>query len=245
MNRYGLIAGVGFCLGIGFAFGWSLGQEHSDRGLAKPLNVSYEKPAYNLDCEHAPQSDWFTIRDFFYEPNKTLYDIDWEYCNGDPPSQRVRIADANDQNVFFNYENDEVLRVEKLRLLDMDVPQLLVLTESAGTGDDIDWQIISESNGALKEWKRPDYDGPAEKLLRSDEDFCCKDWNFHLEGNEVVLARGVYRKGDANCCPSRGGVLVRLRPAAGAFRLVSAVRISKPEYVRWTWIYCSKCQLLY
>ncbi|HXE06108.1 MAG TPA: hypothetical protein VN579_08990 [Bryobacteraceae bacterium] len=245
MNRFVLKAGVGFCVGVGFAFGWLHEREHSDHLSAKPLNISRENPASDIDCEHAPQSDWFTVRGIFYEPNKTLYNADWEYCNGDLPGERVRIMDANDQHVFFQFENDEVLRLEKLRLLDNDAPQLLVLTESTGTGDDIDWHVISESKGALEEWKKPDYDGPAQKLLGSDEDFCCKDWNFHLEGNDVVLARGIYRKGDGNCCPSRGGVLVRLQPTNGAFKLVSAARISKPEYDRWSWTLCSKCNLYY
>ena len=130
-----------------------------------------------------------------------------------------------------------------LDLLGNHVPQVLVLTMAGGTGDDIDWHVISESNGTLKEWEPPDYDGPTEKLLRSDEDFCCKDWNFHMQGNEIVLARGIYKKGDGNCCPSRGGVVVHLRPADNAFKLVSAARISKPEYDRWPGTFCLNCKL--
>ncbi len=131
-----------------------------------------------------------------------------------------------------------------LDLVDNHVAQLLVLTMSAGTGDDIDWHVIGESNGALKEWKPPDYDGPAKNLLNADEDFCCKDWNFHLQGNEIVLARGIYQKGEGNCCPSRGGVLVRLQPADDGFKLVSVVRIDKPEYEVWRDSYfCLSCKL--
>jgi hypothetical protein len=211
---------------------------------AKAAIISAERPTRSLNCEHAPQRNWRTVRTFDYEPMKTLYIVNWEICTGSPTEERVRITDADFKKVFFQFEDDEVVRVEKLDLLDNLSPQLFVLTMSAGTGDDIGWHIISESHGLLEEWKPPDYDGAAEKLLHSDEDFCCKDWNIHLQGNQVVLARGIYQKGEGNCCPSRGGVLVRLQPVDNGFKLVSVVRIGRPEYYRWRDTYfCLSCKL--
>ncbi len=243
MNRYLCVAGVGLCLALGFASGRFVERKHPERNNLNAARASSSVMA-DFACDHAPERDWYTVRGFFYQPGKTLYNADWEYCPDDPSQQRVRITDANYQKVFFQYVNDEVLRLEMLDLAGNHIPQLLVLTGAAGTGEDIDWHVIGESNGTLMEWKVPNYDGPAEKLLRRDEDFCCKDWNFHLQGNEILLAEGIYRENDGNCCPSAGGVLVRLRPTQNAFELVSVVRISKPEYYRWRDKgFCINCSL--
>jgi hypothetical protein len=243
MNRYLRAAGVGLCLALGFASGWLIEHRNSERKNTKAASSSNSR-APHVDCNHASESDWYTVRGFFYEPSKTLYNADWQYCPGEPAEQRVRITDANFQKVFFHYEDDQVLRLEMLDLLGNHVPQVLVLTMAGGTGDYIGWHVISESNSALEEWKLPDYDRPAEKLLGPDEDFGFKDWNFHMQGNEILLARGVYKKGEGNCCPSRGGVLVRLRPTQNAFKLVGAVRINKPQYYRWRdQPFCLNCRL--
>ena len=244
MKRYVLVVSVGLSPGVGLATGWLLERKRDEQKPAPTAIGSSEKQEPSLDCEHASESDWYTVRIFDYEPSKTPYTANWETCEGDPIEQRIRITDANLQKVFFKFENDEVERVETLDLLGNHVPQLLVLTMSSGTGDDIEWHVIGESNGALKEWKPPDYDGPAGKLLRPDEDFGYKDWNFHIQGNEILLARGIYQKDDGNCCPSRGGVLVRLRPIDGGFKVVTALRISKPEYFRWRdTTFCLDCKL--
>jgi hypothetical protein len=244
MSRKTMMAAVGLLLAAGAAAVWAVdGWPRAQMPMKAAISAA-EKRSPLSGCEHASQSDWHAVRSLFYVPIKALYIVDWEICTGDPTLERVRITDADSKKIFFQFENDEVVRVEQLDLLDNHVPQLLALTTSAGTGDDIDWHVIGESNGVLKEWKPPDYDGPAEKLLRADEDFCCKDWNFHLEENEIVLARGIYKKGEGNCCPTRGGVLVRLQPADGGFKLVSVVRISKHEYEIWRDSYfCLSCKL--
>ena len=239
-----MTAAVGLSLVAGVAAVWAIDGWLSGQMPVRAAIATTERRPFVSGCEHAPQGDWHGVRSFFFEPVKTLYIVDWEICAGEPPLGRVRITDADSKKIFFQFENDEVVRVERLDLLDNHVPQLLALTMSSGTDDEIDWHIIGESNGALKEWKPPDYDGQAEKLLRADEDFCCKDWNFHLQGNEIVLARGIYQKGEGNCCPGRGGVLVRLQPADDGFKLVSVVRISKPEYEIWRDSYfCLNCKL--
>jgi hypothetical protein len=244
MNRYLWMAAVVLALSAGFAAVRLCEHRHVQKTHEKAATDSSNQQSA-VACERAPETDWYTVRGFFYVPSRTLYNADWQFCRGEPSAQRVRITDANFKRVFFQFEDDEIQRVEKLDLLGDHIPQLLVLTISAGTGDQVAWHVISESNSTLEEWTPPDYDTPAEKLLRPDEDFCCKDWNFHIQGSEVILARGIYHKGiDGNCCPSRGGVLVRLKPAQNAFKLVNIVRISKPEYDHWRdQPFCLQCAL--
>ena len=92
----------------------------------------------------------------------------------------------------------------------------------------------------------PDYDALSKKLLKVDEDFCCKEWNLHLRGKNVVLARGIYHKDeDGNCCPSRGGVLVWLQPVQVGFKVVRVQRISGAEYDRASReAFCLECTLV-
>jgi hypothetical protein len=172
--------------------------------------------------------------------------VDSQHCSGASKGQRVRVMDANFQKVYYEYEDDEILRVEQVELLGDHVPQLLIVTGSSGTNDRIDWHVLSEMEGKLHEWTWPDYNAPAEKLLRADENFCCKEWNFHLRERDISLARGIYHKDqDGNCCPSRGGVLAWLQPIQGKFKLVSLQRISRPKYERWkSQPFCSQCTLI-
>ena len=92
--------------------------------------------------------------------------------------------------------------------------------------------------GRLQERKPPNYDLLAEKRLRADEDFCCKGWNFHLQGSGISLARGIYHKGEGNCCPSRRGVLVKLEPSQKGLTVAAVERISPSEYDRWNHCHC-------
>ncbi|GEM_PF-4327130 len=168
----------------------------------------------------------------------------WEFCADGIGGQRVRVTDDTLKKSLVEYRDDEILRVEKIDLLGNQAYELLVLTGSAGTADTITWHLLSEVDGELREWKYPDYDVPANKLLRADEDFCCKDWGFHLRANSILLSRGTYRKGEANCCPSRGGVLVELSPVRNALKLTKIQRVSKAEYYRLrTLPFCWHCVL--
>jgi hypothetical protein len=192
-----------------------------------------------------PDDHWHIVQTIDYQPVRTPYMLVWELCPADIEGRRVRVMDANFRKVFYKYEDDQILRVEKVEILGDHVPQLLIVTGSSGTNDRIDWHVLSEVNGQLHEWRWPNYNAPAEKLLRADEDFCCKEWNLHLRGQDIVLARGIYEKEeDGNCCPSRGGVLVWLKPIQEGFKLVSVQRISKPEYYRWrSQPFCLRCTL--
>lgn len=246
MNSTLRILSLALCLALGFASGWLLMEhKHPKQTQVKAATArSSTDEIPGLNCGHASNDEWYTVHVFNYPPSKSLYYAEWQFCPGEPTEQRVRITDANFQKVFFHYDNDEVLRLEMLDLVGDHVPQLLVLTIANGTGDYIDWHVISESKGALTEWKLPNYDSPSEKVLGADEDFGYKDWNFHMQGNEILLARGIYKKGEGNCCPSRGGVLVRLRPTQNAFEIVSVARLSEPEYYRWRdQKFCMNCSL--
>jgi hypothetical protein len=207
-------------------------------------NAQSTQAAFECDGD-VRDHHWHTVQTLDYQPVRTLYTAVWELCPADIERRRVRVMDANLQKVFYEYEDDEILRVEKVELLGDHVPQLLIVTGSRGTNDRTDWHILSEVKDQLHEWTWPDYNAPAEKLLRADEGFCCKEWNFHLRGHDIVLAAGIYDKGeDGNCCPSRGGVLVRLKPIQEKFKLVSIQRITRPEYYRWrSQPFCSQCTL--
>jgi hypothetical protein len=233
---------IGVC--AGFVAGWFIARRHLSNTVVTVPAKSADVQESVIDCDHAPDNDWQTVRSYWYLPAKTLYEVEWQFCSEDFASRRVRVTNANFSTTFFQYRDDQILRVENLDLLGDHIPELLVITGSAGTDDRITWHVISEANGTLYEWKPPNYDAAAEKLLGPDEDFCCKSWNFHLQGSDILVARGIYHKGDGNCCPSRGGVIVRLEPARGALKLANAQRISKPEYDHWkSQPFCLRCAL--
>jgi hypothetical protein len=249
MNRQRWIAILIFTACTAFAIGWHIEYRRARStpaaGAGLPIDNSQSTQAASVCDADVPDNHWYAVQTLGYQPARTLYTVVWELCPADIERRRVRVMDANFNKVFYEYEDDAILRIEKVELLGDHVPQLLIVTGFSGTNDQIDWHILSEVNGQLYEWTWPDYNGPAEKLLRADEDFCCKEWNFHLRGQDIVLAEGIYHKDeDGNCCPSRGGVLVRLRPIQEKLKLVSVQRISRPEYYRWrSQPFCSQCTL--
>jgi hypothetical protein len=248
MNRRLWIAILIVTACAAFAFGWHVEYRRTRStpagGSGHPIGNAQSTQA-TFECGVDPDDLWHTVQTFYYQPVKTLYSVIWQLCPGDIDGRRVRIMDADNQKVFYEYEDDEILRVEQIELLGDHLPQLLIVTGSGATNDRIDWHVLSEVNGQLHEWTWPDYDAPAVKLLRADENFCCKAWNFHLRGHDIFLAEGIYHKDeDGNCCPSRGGVLVWLKPIQEGFKLVSVRRISMPEYYRWrSQPFCSQCTL--
>jgi hypothetical protein len=249
MNLRLWIAILIFTACAAFAIGWHVEYRRTRSTPAgasgRPIgNAQSTKAAFECDAD-IPEDHWHTVQTVDYQPFQTLYMVVLQHCARDIDGRRVRVMDANFLNVFYEYEDDEIFRVEEVQLLGGHVPQLLIVTGSSGTDDRIDWHVLSEVNGQLHEWTWPDYDAPAEKLLLADENFCCKAWNFHLRGHDIFLAEGIYHKGeDGNCCPSRGGVLVKLKPIQNAFKFASMQRISRPEYKRWvSEPFCSQCTL--
>ena len=249
MNRHLWIAILIFTACTAFTIGWHIEYRRS-RSRATgvpghPIGNAQSTQAASECGTDVPDDHWHTVQTVDYQPVQTLYMVVWEHCTGDIEGRRVRVMDANLLNLFYEYKDDEILRVEQVELLGDHIPQLLIVTGSAGTNDRIDCHVLSEVNDQLHEWKWPGYDARAERLLRADESFCCKEWNFHLRGHDIVLARGIYRKNeDGNCCPSRGGALVWLKPSQDRFKLVSVQRISRPECYRWrSQPFCSQCTL--
>lgn len=237
------VAVVTICAVLGV--GWFAIRRHDQNTRLIPIPQSASMRQPDVVCDHVPDSNWHTVRVFQYAPVKTAYMVTWQLCPGAVEGRRVRVMDADFNAVLFQYEDDQIIRTEELDLLGDKVPQLLVVTGSAGTDDRIDWHIIGESGGKLDEWTWPNLDKASERLLRADEDFCCKEWNFHLQGKDILVVRGIYRKGDGNCCPSRGGVLVRINAIQRTLRLASVRRIGKPEYDQWTrQPFCANCALV-
>jgi hypothetical protein len=195
MNSPRWIAILVFTAFAAFAIGWHIEYRRiTSRASRVPAYLTGEKHSTQApsDCgTNASDDHWDTVRIVDYQPVQTLYMVEWQHCAGDIEGRRVRITDADFQKVFYQYADDEILRVEKVELLGDHVPQLLIVTGSSSTNDRFDWHVLSEVSGQLHEWTWPDYNAMAEKLLGVDEDFCCKEWNFHLRGHDIVLARGI------------------------------------------------------
>jgi hypothetical protein len=205
---------------------------------------SHRSASVLADCASAPNDVWSTARVFDYIPAQSRYTVVWEVCPAEITGRRVRVTDANYKRVFYTFADDEILRTEEVELLSHQPPQLLIVTGSSGTDDRTTWHILSESQGELQEWHWPELEASAAKLLHTDEDFCCKEWNIHLVDHEIFLAEGIYRKGEGNCCPSRGGVLVRLKAKEGLLKISKVERISAKEYDRWRNLgFCLHCVL--
>jgi hypothetical protein len=225
------------CIGLFFAFaaGWPAEQNQS-QNTAATIPGKHVNRLPNASCRN-----WQDIRVLNYSV-KTLYLVVWQVCSDNSHRERVRVM--NDDSVVFEYVDYEILRTELLDLLGNHVPQLLIITRSPGTDAAIGWHLIGDSNGELHEWKIPDYDAASQNLLRADEDFCCKDWNLHLAGRAIFLARGIYHKGEGNCCPSRGGILVHLEPEHKSLALAKVERLSRSEYYKWrSQPFCLRCTL--
>lgn len=231
MSRSLAIVLVVFAICAGFIAGWFLASQRLQKSSAAGQPFFADAHGAILDCNHASDDQFRTISNYFYDPGKKTYPVEWQVCLGELQRHRVRVIDPPD-TVLFQYTDDSVDKIDTVDLLADHKPELFILTGSLGTADTTTWHIIDESNGKLREWKWPDYDIPAEKLLRSDEDFCCKSWGLNLEARGISLVRPVFRKGDANCCPSRGGIIVHLKPTRGAFVLLGISRLTKSQYDR-------------
>ena len=234
---------------VAFAIGWRIERVRTKNreNVSSPPPVGKTQSEEIAGCnDDAPEDRWRAVRTFEFSPIKTSYMVDWQSCSSDLMGARVRVLDIDVKKVLFEYKDDVIVRTEMVELLEKRELQLLIVTESAGTNDRFDWHVLSEVDDHLKEWSWPDYDAPAEKLLRADEGFCCKEWNLHLQGKKIVLARGIYHKDvDGNCCPSRGGILVWLKPVQEGFRVESVRRISKQEYERRNREpFCAQCTLV-
>ena len=124
---------------------------------------------------------------------------------------------------FDNFDDPDAKfleRVEPLLLPDVGGrPELLVIWRLSGTGGFVEWCLLGWNGTALRCREIDDVDTPAARLLAADEHFCCKGWNVFLSDGRLLLERPVYRKGDPNCCPTRGNLFAQLDARGGRLAL--------------------------
>ena len=170
-----------------------------------------------------------------FRADEEPYEIEWSLCHdeGSPPQNHIKIERNPNEGIYKFGPADEISRLERMDFDNDGNEELLYVSTSAGTGDYIDWCVLGQTKDKLKCWTVPDVKVPSQKLLKTDEDFCCKDWSLKITAGNIVLGRGIYHKGDGNCCPSRGGVFVELAPRYGAFRVLKVWRTDSKAYHDW------------
>ena len=193
MNRQRWIAILIFTACTAFAIGWHIEYRRtrstSVGGSGRPIDDSQStQAAFECDAD-VPDDHWKTIQTLGYQPVKTLYTAVWDFCPADLERRRVRFMDANFQKIFYEYEDDEILRVEKVELSGDHVPQLLIVTGSSGTNDRIDWHVLSEVNDQLYEWTWPDYNAPAESYCVRTRVSAAKNGTSTYVGTTFFLPR--------------------------------------------------------
>jgi hypothetical protein len=190
-------------------------------------------------CYQAPDSEWHYAGSVEYSGYTAIKEV----CDNLEPWARV-VIDSDSHVRLFTFNDDGIEHVNVVRFKSEKRPLLFVMTMSAGTGAYADLHFLSDADGTLKEWTWPDLDPSLERLLQGGEHTCCKDWNYHLLEDELVLARGIYKKNDGNCCPSRGGIVARLRPTSGRFEIIEVKRVTLEEYASWRFKpFCVRCTL--
>src|SRR5579859_1054200 len=117
MSRNLAITLVSMGIFAGFVAGWFVAQRHRRNSVltipANPSDVQESAP----DCDRAPDNDWQTVRLYTYMPAQTLYNVEWQFCSEDFTSLRIRVTNANFSTTFFQYRDDQILRIENLDLL--------------------------------------------------------------------------------------------------------------------------------
>jgi len=162
------------------------------------------------------------------------YGMEWDLCYAeDSPQHYVKIERKTGAIAYAFEPADEISQLERMDFDNDGNEELLYVSTASGTGNDLEWCVLGWINDGLKCWEVPDVRMPSEKLLKNDEDFCCKDWSLKVTAGNIVLGRGIYRKGEGNCCPSRGGVFVELVPQDGEFRIAKVWRGDSKTYHTW------------
>jgi hypothetical protein len=174
-----------------------------------------------------------------FRPDSDPSGIDWELCparENEPSSQfvHVRGLHKNEADLWTFGPADHVEQLDVLEVGPEGSQQLMVVEESAGSGAYIKWCVLGWTGKGLACWPHPGLEAAGKELLKSDEDFCCKDWTLKFSSGVIILGRGIYQKGvDGNCCPSRGGAFLRLTPKDQKLRIGRAWRTDKSTYDRW------------
>jgi hypothetical protein len=216
-------------VGIGFLAGWFL-RARLLNIRSQPTHAS-DTPSSSDNCEY--------VRTVMFRPIQgRALEATWDLCRGKYDLREHYVHIGNNGEPPWIRTFGPAGGIESLRPIDLDEDgstELLVIEGPEGTGDYIRWCVFGSVGNGLDCWKVPDVDAAAKALIKADEDFCCKDWNLHIVGRKIVLAEGIYRKGDGNCCPSRGGIVAELTPKKGEFALTNTYRVTPKEYRRWVW----------
>ena len=197
--------------------------------LAKPRKTPFAKT-------QAEARECYFVRTMpvRFRAERDPFFADWDLCREGEGFTENYVTVENDSGKVYTFDGTEI--VERLDRVDLDRDgneELLFVGMSEGTGNNIDWCVLGWNETKLSCWQVPSFDAPSEKLLKPDEDFCCKDWRLKVRSEKLVLGRGIYRKGDGNCCPSRGGAFVELSPDHGKLRLTRVWRTDIKTYENW------------
>ncbi len=177
-----------------------------------PAQAQSQRPPEALDCPVSRKLD------MDFRGDGRFHIVELRRCTGESPRFEVMLvneAAAGATVVRFDNFDDPgakfLERVEPMVLPDGGGrPELLVVWRFHGTGGFIEWCMLRWSAGALRCREVDDLDAPAGRLLAADEDFCCKGWSLLLSDGRLLLQRPVFRKGDPNCCPTRGNLFAQL-----------------------------------
>jgi hypothetical protein len=175
--------------------------------------------------------------DFFRPRPEQVLEAQWEICD--------QADDERPLHSIHIKEGDKVLKefgpadeIAELRELDLDRDgneELLVVEQSAGTGNYLTWCLFGQTPAGLGCWQVPGLDAVGKQQLQGEEHTCCKDWTLKVRNGRLEVGRGIYAKNDGNCCPSRGGLFVDLVPDHGRLRAANVRRASVADYKAWLW----------
>jgi len=202
-------------------------------GLRSPRRIATTASIPPHGCEP------IQYKQVVFRPGSDPTGVDWDFCpagENEPSSQSVHVRGlhGNEKNAWTFGPSDYIEQFDVLGLGSDGSQQLLVVEGSSGTGDYIKWCVLGWTGKGLACWPHPDVEAAGNGLLKSDEDFCCKDWTLKFSSGEIVLGRGIYRKGaDGNCCPTRGGAFLRLTPKDREFEIRTVWRTDQATYEKW------------
>jgi hypothetical protein len=187
-----------------------------------------------IDC---PVKREWTVR---VMGDRAPFRAQWRECKPrralEVPPQQIALWQPGVSALAWALENtdgEDRLLIEKAVTVDLDADgqqEILIVMRHEGTGAFTEWCLAGRKGGAIGCWDSPDLEAPAKKLLGSDEAFGGSGWRLRALRRALRLERSVYHEGvDPNCCPTRGSVVVRLRPAAGGRLAIAAVTRRAPD----------------
>lgn len=223
--------------------GWGL----CDGGIVTPSC----RPALERVAASCPDSiHWLVRFDGPARPSR----VEWRRCraelvpgrdttaDGMGPGERrlllVRAGPAAADSVVLAWDNVEDPGIAFLDVAgpadpDRDGRQEFVIWAAvSGTGAIRAWCVLGRTpGGEFACWPWPDLTALIRGQLRLGEStlkgLVAREPPVAAlaAGDSLTLETGIYREGDANCCPSAGAIRIVLRPGRGRMELVRAVRL--------------------